>query len=555
MRGICLFALGVLAAASAQGASVTPLAAGLGNGMGSAYHPTQNKLFFTECATGELSRFDPGNNTVAVIHTGFVCPTGVAMWPNQTFGYVTTRDGNLWKASTGSNTHTLVASGLGVPMQVALDTSNGIAYTIDAASGTLWKVSVWGGPKVAIATGLTTGYGLLMSPDFKTAYLSEPTRVVRLDLQSGILTNVVTGLSFAQQLEWANDDRSALYVTDRGGGSKVLRVDLTVTPATTTLVANVPPNVASVTRGVDPGALYVITDAYLSRINLMGGAALGPVITRVGFIPSTEIDAASGLATTQPGYFFYVKNASFGGSPHLYLNFPGIRNAGAAYYRVFLDGSATPQKASWTNYKWNVSSFALETVVPDASGYYAVPGAAEIWAIPDMGFVLDTLPLTNAKHTVTVKLYTAAKALLPDSGTVSLLVDNVPPVATLTQISHDGSKLDECALISSGSPTLEFTFSAYDPQGHLFSYALSDAWGHGKSAGIVEDHYLGVHDASPTWTGVDPKVVSYTLSCTTCAHSFHLDAWSNTTNGFSLIHHSTDLDHVAIYLPGGVCSL
>ena len=65
----------------------------------------------------------------------------------------------------------------------------------------------------------------------------------------------------------------------------------------------------------------------LSKVSLSGGAG-GPIITRLGFIPSTEIDPLTGQATTDPAYFFYVKNASFGGSIHVMLNFPGMLGAG-----------------------------------------------------------------------------------------------------------------------------------------------------------------------------------------------------------------------------------
>ncbi len=56
-----------------------------------------------------------------------------------------------------------------------------------------------------------------------------------------------------------------------------------------------------------------------------------------------------------------------------------------------------------------------------------------------------------------------------------------------------------------------------------------------------------------TWSGVNPATVSYTLSCTACAHSFSLGGYANTTDGSGLIHYSGDLQHVAIYLPGTTC--
>ena len=61
------------------------------------------------------------------------------------------------------------------------------------------------------------------------------------------------------------------------------------------------------------------------------------------------------------------------------------------------------------------------------------------------------------------------------------------PVMDIEEIWHDGHKLDECALITSGSPNLEFVFTARDNEGHLFSYSLVDRWGSGRSGA----HHVG----------------------------------------------------------------
>lgn len=47
--------------------------------------------------------------------------------------------------------------------------------------------------------------------------------------------------------------------------------------------------------------------------------------------------------------------------------------------------------------------------------------------------------------------------------------------------------------------------------------------------------------------------MNYTLSNTACSHSFALDGWSNTVNGFNRIHYRSDLEHIAIYLGGETC--
>jgi len=302
-------------------------------------------------------------------------------------------------------------------------------------------------------------------------------------------------------------------------------------------------------RSLNPDILYVASRNVLSKVSLSGGAG-GPILTRLGFVPSTEIDPVTGQATTDPAYFFYVKNASFGGSIHVMLNFPGMLNAGATYYKVFVD--LNPDIATWTNYKWNNFTFVLQNVGP-SGGFYKIPGPGEVWAIPDLGFVLDSTKYTNAKHTVRVALYDAGYNPLNLNGDVNFLVDNIPPVLDIQTIEHDGQPLNECALITTGSADIKITFKAWDAEGHLYSYGLTDAWGSGKSAAITSDQYIGVHDASPVWSGVNPQTVTYTFSNTACAHQLHLGGWANTTNGYSLIHYAADTEHIAIYLGGIPC--
>jgi hypothetical protein len=76
----------------------------------------------------------------------------------------------------------------------------------------------------------------------------------------------------------------------------------------------------------------------------------------------------------------------------------------------------------------------------------------------------------------------------------------------IEEVWHDGARLDECALVVSGSPDLSFVFTARDPEAHLFNYSLVDRWGSGASALVTSDQYLGVHDSSTTWAGVTSAV-------------------------------------------------
>ena len=542
-----LFYFSLMAAATVHGGpTVTPYVNGLGGGMGTAYHPTNQHVYWVE-ADGDFKKVNTANGVVTTIQTGLVHPNDLALYPGQSLAYITTRVGELWKAATGSNTRTLVTSGLGIPGEIVLDPSAFVAYTVDYASGTLWQVNLAGGAKTAMVTGLSSPRGLVMTADFKTAYVSVSDAVVQVNLQTQQITTVVGSLGNAWYMDWAADDKSAIYIAVRFPGNRLLRLDLGT--QTVQAITPLPENPSSVVRSLNPDVLYAASKTVLSKIQLSGGAG-GPIVTRLGFIPSTEIDSLTGQATTDPAYFFYVKNASFGGSVHVMLNFPGMLGAGAAYYRVTVDGAT--DIATWTNYKWNFFTFTLQPVAP-SNGYYKIPSAGEIWAIPDLGFVLDTAKFSNSKHTLRVALYDSSYNYLGLYQDVPFLVDNLPPSMDILEVKHDGQVLDECQLIVSGSPTIDITFKAHDAEGHLYNYGLQDNWGSAKSAPITSDQYIGVHDGSPTWSGVNPQTVTYTFSNTACAHSLTLGGWANTTNGYGFIHYSSDNEHIAIYLGGALC--
>ena len=341
-----------------------------------------------------MSKVSTANGVVTTIQTGLVHPDDIALWPGANYAYITTRVGELWRASTLANARTLVASGLGIPMQLQLDPAGMAAYTVDYASGTLWKVELVGGTKTAAATGLNHPRGLLMSTDFKTAFITEADRLVSVDLQTLQVTEIVGYLVDPWYMTWAADDHSALYLVDKEPGKRLHRIDLSATPATVQAIVPLPAGPWSVVRSANPDVLYVASKTVLSKISLSGGAG-GPIITRLGFIPSTEIDPVTGQATTDPSYFFYVKNASFGGSVHVMLNFPGMLSSGAGYYKVFVD--ASPDIATWTNYKWVLNNFVLQNVGP-SSGYYKIPNPGDIWAIPTSASS-STRPNTRTRST------------------------------------------------------------------------------------------------------------------------------------------------------------
>jgi sugar lactone lactonase YvrE len=546
----------IIYALSANASTVTPVASGLSAAIGEAYRTEDNSIYFVEWNSGELSKINLATNVVSVIESGFTNPESLALLPGFPIAYVTTRDGKLWKVGL-SGGKTLIATGLGAAHAIVIDPTKTFAYITDFDNGILWSVPLAGGTPTHRLLGLSHPIGLLMSSDFKTAYISEqgPNRIISVDMVTNLRKILIDGLVNPFFMDWADDAKSALYFAERDPVNQISRLDISTIPSTRTVIASVSMRPSAVIRTLNPNILYVTSDAQISSINLSAGLG-GPIITRLGFIPSTSINFASGLATTDPSYFYNVKNISFGSIVHVMLNFPGMRNSGGLYYKVTVDGLpiTTALKEAWTNYRWNGSTFVLETIMPDATGRYSVPSASALYAIPDLGFAWDTTKLSNGRHTFQVHLINSRGAVFL-MNQVSAMIDNQAPTFAINQIFHDGVALNECALITSGSANLQFAITAFDPQGHLFNYALTDRWGHGMSNPITSDSYIGVHDGSLIWAGVNNLLVNYSLTNTACSHSFSLSGWANTSNGYGMIHYAEDLDHVALYLGGGNCYL
>ena len=69
---------------------------------------------------------------------------------------------------------------------------------------------------------------------------------------------------------------------------------------------------------------------YFSRKPVVPSTAEGPVLGSVGLIPTTKINAATGKATTDPGYYVHVQNAAFGGVLNVIGNRTTLQNVWAA---------------------------------------------------------------------------------------------------------------------------------------------------------------------------------------------------------------------------------
>ena len=139
------------------------------------------------------------------------------------------------------------------------------------------------------------------------------------------------------------------------------------------------------------------------------------------------------------------------------------------------------------------------------------------------------------------------------SQAVRVQIDNTAPTAGISAVyyyaaGYPGPPTLEpaCAVVQGPDYGFTFNITATDPEQHLLSWALFAVWGDDKSGGIASDTYAPGHNSSSElWagqTGLAPATgvwhAAYVNdpSSKQCAHTFILEVWDRTINGYSYIH-------------------
>lgn len=563
-----------------QAVSTTTIVGGLNGAYGSDYVVSLNRAFFVERYAGNIHRINMADYSHSVIGTGYNEPTDIAISADKAHAYVVENGGggtllrvNLASANRADATvvSTNIAGISGhILGQLALDEAHGYAYVIqNSGFGVLWRINLLGGGKTKILDNFETNpWGLLLTKDLNFAYYTElglapDGKVKRINLNTNNRETLVTGLNNPLYLCWANSSESAILVAESGVG-RVSSINLAETPASVQqIVTGLPDiNVRSVRR-ISEDRLLVCIHTSVVEVNLSPFGASGPILLGIGHVPFDRIFGGYADTTGDPGYFFQVKDAPFGGTLSLMINHEGAYNhpIKARYYKVLVDG--VEQKQSWSDYRWNGSQFVLETMNADSGGYYNVRTPGDIWYNHWLGYRLDTSGLTNGLHTITVRLYNQGKVFISNHS-LNVMIDNRWPIAKIDKIFHHGHEVDACAIIdgSDGSLSDEFTFciTAYDNEGHLLSWRLDALWGDNKSALIASGSYPA--GLPPLWFGTscppDPEVPSPAWhacmpgdpTSVQSAHTFYLSVWDRTIDGYNHIHWSGYHKSITIMLPG-----
>jgi DNA-binding beta-propeller fold protein YncE len=503
-----------------------------------------------------------------VLGTGYTHPEDVVVSADGGHAYVTERSGNLLRVdlANADRVHaTVVSSGMTAPHQIALDESRSQAYVVEYANpGRLLRIDLTTGAQTVLYGNLENAIGLLMTDDLRFAYVSEQKsggngQLSCIELSANQRDVLVTGMTNPFFLTWADPGEGAILTTERDPANQVSLIDLTQTPVSVSHVAGVPFRPSSVAI-VATNRLLVCSDSVISELNLTGSVyvAAGPIVLGIGHVPFDRIVNGYADTTVDPGYFFQVKDAPFGGTLSLMINHERAYADGARYYKVLVDG--VTQRGSWSDYRWSTSAnrFILRTMNPLGAGYFRVRRPHEIWYNHWLGYRLNTSGLANGLCTVEVALYSAPNAgSLMTTDSIQVQIDNQWPTAVIDEIIHDGTVVDTCAIVDSGSSEFTFNITAQDHEEHLLSWRLRALWGDNKSALIDSDNYNNHVSPTKKWLGVSGVVpsplpwdanVPGDSTSIRCAHTFYLTVWDRAINGYDRIHRSHYHKSITIYL-------
>jgi hypothetical protein len=505
------------------------------------------------------------NSGYAVLGSGYTQPEDVKLSADGIHAYVTERSGNLLRVSLNNASRAaaqVISSGMTAPHQIVLDEAHNVAYVVEFAPavGRILRIDLAGANPATnhtpVVTGLQNAVGLALSADGQYAYVCEQTggRLTRIRLSTGNRDTLVSGMTAPFFLTWAASDQHALITTQRDPANKVTWIDLTKSPVTTTDLATVATRPSSVTV-VNGSQLYICSDQVISELDLAVYTASDPMFMGIGHVPASTIAAAgpkAGMATTAAPYFFQVVDAPFGGTLPIMFNHVAAAGAGAAHYRMVVDGT-DQAVAPFSDYRWNSGTHQFDLIAnPTPPGpYYDVRNAADVWYNPWLGAFVDSAAFTNGLHTIAVKLYNAGFVEIgawTDPGrSIHVLIDNGVPIAKIEKILHNGIEVPVCAIEKIGTDKWTFEVTARDAEKHLLSWSLGVVWGENKSATIASGSYTS--NPTGTWEGLPPDpntvpaapwkaAVPGDTTSTNCAHTFTLNVWDRVINGWNYIHRS-----------------
>ncbi|WP_420129100.1 hypothetical protein [Longimicrobium sp.] len=519
-----------------------------------------------------------------VLGTGYDQPEDVKVTAGETHAYITERSGSLLRVALNTPVApnranaTVVSSGMTAPHQLVLDEATHQAYVVEYAPlGRLLRIDLASGAQTVLSAALQNAIGLLLTQDRQFAYVAEQAgtgRVVRVRLDNGHREEVIGGLTSPFMMTWTDAGETGILIAERDPGNRVTRINLANAPATKTVIATTPFRPSSVAV-VSPTRLLVCCDQTIAQLDLTSSiyTPAGTMLLGIGHVPADRISRSTPLnpatdgyadTTADPGYFFQVKDAPFGGTLPVMFNHERAYAEGARYYKLEVDGVEPRQ--SFTDYRWSTSTnrFQAQAVNPSATGYYRVRAPSELWYNHWLGYLLNTAGLTNGLHQITLRIFTGTSEATEIGGgadagrSVVVQIDNTAPLVAIEKIFHDGGEVGTCGLVTSGSDQFTFGITAQDPEQHMGSWSLIALWGDNKSKPVASDSYAAHVSPTRKWAGPAGAVVPSPVweatvagddSSRRCAHTFRLAASSRVIDGWNALHHPVVYKSITLLLP------
>jgi len=562
---------------------------------GSAYDEVSNRLYFLEKQTGTLKslQLTPGCEAATPpfcvstsVATGFDQPSDVAVNAAAGLAYVVaSREPALWRVDLKSKATTKIAAGIGTFSQIVLAPEINSAYVTDYFQGNLFRVDLSTGDKPVVAGGLKFPAGLVVNEDRTLAYVADQSGfggggvISEINLVTGERTRTVAGSRFGRFgfLAWTDSSESALYALEYmgAGASSVVRVDLVASAKTVvaTFGGNCDPQCKEGLSGlaVNPSGsgLYVGLRDKVILLPLKAPPAQR-VFLSIGNIPTTSIDQ-DGFANTAS-----FVDSPFGGTLDIFGNLTLLKATYKAdSYRILVSksgipGAPVPILASWTAYHWKTTPlpahYEPELVSPAPnSGRYSIPQdyqSSSTAPFRSPTYLMMRWPTSDyGKYTLQIQIFDSTgknitNKIPPNQRSLTLWIDNTPPVADLQTIRHGGLDVSPCEIVQTAPNSFDFGLEASDANGHLLGYSLRAVWGRNQSATIFSKSYNDHKDddGPHLWNGeVDFLPTPPWPAKCNCAHTFTLQVSKRTTNGYSYILSSNSYQSITINNTGNSC--
>jgi len=509
------------------------------------------------------------------IGTGFTNLKDIIVSNNQAYYYITESGagGGVYQVPI-SNSFTKnsavrmlpFSNSVSQPQQIIQDPVTNTLYVVDLALNRLLSYSPTIQLTTTLATGLSSPTGVAGYPasgPFTSIYFTQTGGVYTLSLSNPSVVTQVVSLVGSKFLRFDPLNSQRLFVTTQNNA--IVNINLATSPATQSTVSLSLPSapadifpVASGNSGSTPGQFIITGFNYLYSAQLSSSLinGNGPLVLGIGFVPISNI-GPNGLATVQQaGYPINVQDSPFGGTLTLLINWQLARSLGYNSYTIQFGGKY--QTAPFGDFSWNSASNSfLYVSTSPVSGTNAFPlrNYGQLWLNYWWGGIIDTSG-TQGSQTLVVTFGTVSSSTFTPmfNYVTAITVDNIPPTAIINQIYYYNNNVlqpvSACSIVTGTSTYFAFNITASDPDGHLLSYGLGATWGLNAGASVTFDSYSN-HVPNPDtglWYGVTNLILPSSPywnsqypgdpSSTSCAHTFYLNVWDRSFNGFSYLHNT-----------------